>query len=728
MGRGKTKGQTAGIGRSMGRSRGRGRARGVAARWRRGPASGWPRSIRSSLLLITDPRTTPVVVNQEHTSISSRAWYGAPIKEFQNTLPATVFGLLAQNPEFDLVTTQKEAWLEQIEFLQKHLDGLYGMLYLEFSIPRMGSRVDAVLLIGSVVFIVEFKVGEVKFDRSAVDQVWDYALDLKNFHEASHGASLVPILIPTLAKESPAVKLVSNQDGVYCPIEIHAEGFRPALELVLSLIVAPSIDQTRWAHAPYKPTPTIVEAARALYAHHGVQAIKAFDAGRQNLGITSRRIEELIDEAKTKGRKIICFLTGVPGAGKTLVGLNVATQHARKDSPTHAVLLSGNAPLVAVLRAALSRNEKARSKKRGLKPKKGSDPVKQFIQNVHHFRDEALKSDAPPADHVVVFDEAQRAWNAAMTADFMKRKKNHPGFTDSEPQFLIRYVDRHKDWAVILCLVGGGQEINRGESGIGAWLDAVKTSFPRWDMYISSRLTDSEYAAAETVRTVQGTRGVHFEDSLHLSVSMRSFRAEHVSAFVKALLDCERDQARQMLSRLTRYPIVITRNLDRAKQWVRLKARGSERYGLMASSKAERLKPHAIDIRVKTDPVHWFLDGKGDTRSSYYLEDAATEFQVQGLEVDWACVSWDGDLRFVGNGWSFHDFRGAKWQNVKNTDNRNFMKNAYRVLLTRARQGMVIFVPNGEASDPTRSFAYYDPTFQYLVDLGIPVLDEADIR
>ena len=406
------------------------------------------------------------------------------------------------------------------------------------------------------------------------------------------------------------------------------------------------------------------------------------------------------------------------------MGLNVATQHARTESPTHAVLLSGNGPLVAVLRAALSRDEKARLKRRGQKPKKGSDPVKQFIQNVHHFRDEALKSDAPPADHVVVFDEAQRAWNQAMTADFMKRKKGVANFADSEPQFLIRYVDRHKDWAVILCLVGGGQEINRGESGIGAWLEAARTSFPHWDMYISSKLTDSEYAAEATIGAVKETRGVYLDDNLHLSVSMRSFRAEHVSTFVKALLDCERDHARETLAKLKRYPIAVTRNLTLAKQWVRSKARGSERYGLIASSKAQRLKPHAIDIRLKTDPVHWFLDGKEDTRSSYYLEDAATEFQVQGLEVDWAVVTWDGDFRFKGSTWAFHDFRGSKWQNIKNAENQSYLKNAYRVLLTRARQGMVIFVPQGDPADQTRPPAFYDATFRYLVDIGIPVLKE----
>ena len=630
---------------------------------------------------------------------------------------------MAKNPEFDLATTQKEAWLEQITFLQKNLEGLTGTLFLEFNIPRMGSRVDAVLLIGPVVFVVEFKVGEVTFGRAAVDQVWDYALDLKNFHEASHQVSLVPILIATEAKESAPLKLVADVDRVYLPVQVHPDAFRAALEAALGMITGEALDQSRWAQAADKPTPTIVEAARALYAHHGVQAIKAFDAGKKNLGDTSRRIEELIDEARTKSRKIICFLTGVPGAGKTLGGLNVATQHARSDNPTHAVLLSGNGPLVAVLRAALSRDEKARLKQRGQKQKKGSDPVKQFIQNVHHFRDEALKSAAPPADHVVVFDEAQRAWNQAMTADFMKRKKGVSNFTDSEPQFLIRYVDRHEDWAVILCLVGGGQEINRGESGIGSWIEAVRTSFPRWDMFISSRLTDSEYAAAQTIGTVMESRGVYFDDNLHLSVSMRSFRAEHVSTFVKALLDCEQEQARLTLAKLTRYPIAVTRNLALAKQWVRSRARGSERYGLVASSKAQRLKPHAIDIRVKTDPVHWFLDGKEDTRSSYYLEDAATEFQVQGLEVDWACVTWDGDLRFTGTDWSYHDFRGAKWQNVKNADNRNYLRNAYRVLLTRARQGMVLFVPKGESTDPTRSSDFYDPTFNYLADVGIPILE-----
>ena len=456
-----------------------------------------------------------------------------------------------------------------------------------------------------------------------------------------------------------------------------------------------------------------------------VEAIARYDAGAQNLRVTSYRIEELVDVAKVQGRKLICFVTGVPGAGKTLVGLNVATRRRDVDQPTHAVFLSGNGPLVAVLREALTRDEVTRQKSQGIRVRKGkvAESVKAFIQNVHNFRDDALFDSGPPAEHVVIFDEAQRAWNLRQTANFMRRKKNQPGFSDSEPEFLISCMDRHTEWAVIVCLVGGGQEIHTGEAGIDAWLEAVNSRFPHWHMYISSRLTDTEYAAGKALDAVRQRQNTHFDDCLHLAVSMRSFRAENVSAFVKALLDCEKQQARDTFARLTdRYPIAVTRDLSRAKQWIRSHARGTERFGLVASSKAQRLKPHAIDIRVDVDPVHWFLNDKEDTRSSYYLEDAATEFQVQGLELDWVCVTWDGDLRFSGSGWSFYDFRGYRWCNIANPDNRRYLCNAYRVLLTRARQGMIIFVPPGDSSDPTRSPEFYDSTFNYLTEVGIPEL------
>ena len=661
-----------------------------------------------------------------NTTVSSlRAWYGASISDFLQSQPDAVLWKLTKNCDFDLIQTQKDAWIAQVQFLQSHLTGLSGAIFLEFNIPRMGRRIDAVLLVGPVVFAIEFKVGEKTFDRAAVDQVWDYALDLKNFHEASHNVSIVPILIATEAVESAPVKLEADADKVYRPISVSTGEFRKAVDLAMQSITGAALDDQQWSRAPYHPTPTIVEAARALYAQHSVEAIARFDAGAQNLHVTSRRIEDLVDEARAKSRKLICFVTGVPGAGKTLVGLNIATRRRESDQPTHAVFLSGNGPLVAVLREALTRDEVTRRKQKGEKMRKGKvgESVKAFIQNVHHFRDDGLIESGPPIEHVVIFDEAQRAWNLKQTANFMQRKKKRAGFSQSEPDFLISCMDRHKDWAVIICLVGGGQEINIGEAGIDAWLDAVNTSFPKWHMYISSRLTDSEYAAGRALESVRQRQDAHLDDCLHLAVSMRSFRAENVSAFVKALLDCEKQQAREAFAMFAdRYPIAVTRDLNLAKQWVRAHARGTERFGMVASSKAQRLKPHAIDIRVDIDPVHWFLNDKEDTRSSYYLEDAATEFQVQGLELDWTCVTWDGDFRFAGSGWSFHDFRGTKWQSIKNLDNQIYLRNAYRVLLTRARQGMVIFVPPGAPADPTRSSAYYDSTFNYLTDLGISVL------
>ena len=656
---------------------------------------------------------------------SLRAWYGASIADFLKSSADTIFAQLAKSNDFDLISTQRDAWIEQIEFLRSSLNGLTGTLYLEFNIPRMGRRIDAVLLIGPVVFVVDFKVGEKEFERAAIEQVWDYALDLKNFHEASHNASLVPILIATNSKESGATTLQVDADNVYRPIQVNLEGFRKAVDATLKQISGTALNENQWANAPYHPTPTIIEAARSLYAHHSVEAIKTFDASKRNLQVTSRRIEELADEARKHGRKIICFVTGVPGAGKTLVGLNIATRRRSYDEPTHAVFLSGNGPLVEVLREALTRDEFNRRKAKGEKVRKGEvgESVKAFIQNVHHFRDDALDTTVPPIEHVVIFDEAQRAWDLQQTANFMQRKKKRKGFNQSEPEFLISCMDRHKDWAVIICLVGGGQEINIGEAGIDAWLEAVNTAFPHWHMYISSRLTDSEYAAGKALEQISQRHDKHLDDCLHLAVSMRSFRAENVSAFVKALLDCEKEQARETFAKFaSRYPIALTRDLNLAKQWVRTRARGSEQFGLVASSKAQRLKPHAIDIRVNVDPVHWFLNPKEDTRSSYYLEDAATEFQVQGLELDWACVTWDGDLRFTNSGWSYHDFRGDKWTDIHKPENRNYLRNAYRVLLTRARQGMVIFVPPGELADPTRCSGYYDPTYNYLSELGIPVL------
>lgn len=652
-------------------------------------------------------------------------WYAEPISRFLAETVDEVLGKLAASSVFSIDIPQRDAWQREIEILRTALRGLDGWLYLEFDLPRLGTRIDAVVLTGSAIIPIEFKVGEREYRRPDFDQAWDYGLDLKNFHEASHSADIFPVLVATQATASDADWPPPHADGVRPPRRCNAGSLSDVLKRGRSLGTGLPIEGLAWGCAPYRPTPTIVQAARALYSRHSVEAISRNDAGATNLRITSRRIEEVIDQASRSGAKAIVFVTGVPGAGKTLVGLDIATRR-RDEISTHAVYLSGNDPLVAVLREALARDEMARCKAAGSRTRKGdvAQKIKQFIQNVHHFRDAGLRDEKrPPADHVVIFDESQRAWNQEKTEDFMRRRKNHPNFSQSEPEFLLSYMDRHSDWAVVICLVGGGQEIHTGEVGIGAWLDAVRTAFPDWLVYVSPNLTDTEYAATEAIAALDGQGRAHREPDLHLAISMRSFRAENVSQFVKSVLDCETGDARQALQAFrARYPVALTRDLSRARSWIRTHARGSERYGLVASSQALRLKPHAIDVRVSVNPVHYFLNDATDTRSSYYLEDAATEFQIQGLELDWVCMNWDADLRYKDQAWSHHSFRGDRWTNIHQTERRRYLVNAYRVLLTRARQGMVIFVPSGDAEDSTRKPEFYDGTYEYLVGIGLHVL------
>ena len=659
-------------------------------------------------------------------SATSSAYYSADLSDFFNSPTDRVIGELTTNSEYAVEPAQRDAWLTQIDILREALSNATGTLFLEFNVPRIGSRIDAVLISEAVIFVIEFKVGETDYKRDHLNQVWDYALDLKNFHQASHNAPIIPILVATNAKYSDTVLIAPYADGVYPPRKCNSGGLGELIYVGSQVIGGNPLNAPQWGSAPYQPTPTIIEAAQTLYAKHSVEAIARHDAGARNLQVTSQRIEQLIDNARELQRKIIVFVTGVPGAGKTLVGLNVATKKRDISEATHAVFLSGNGPLVAVLTEALTRDELERLRGRGERIRKGDvgQKVKAFIQNVHHFRDAGLRDVGPPDDHVVIFDEAQRAWDKAMTASFMLRRKRRAGFTQSEPEFLISYLDRHLDWAVIICLVGGGQEINRGEAGISAWLDAVSTNFTAWHVHVSPDLTDSEYAAGHVLDALRGRVNVSTDQSLHLAVSMRSFRAEHVAGFVKAVIDCDRAVAAETLQRISaRYPIALTRDLRRAKRWIREHARGTERFGLVTSSGAQRLKPHAVDVRVEVNPIHYFLNDATDTRSSYYLEDAATEFQVQGLELDWVLVTWDADLRFNTTDWNYHEFRGSRWTNIHKLDRRQYLKNAYRVLLTRARQGMVIFVPNGDDADATRAATYYDPTFQYLVDIGLPVLE-----
>lgn len=657
--------------------------------------------------------------------LMKRAYYSDSIANFLKNTPADIIGQLTIG-SYSVEQSQTHAWREEISILRDTLGCYEGTIYFEYDIPRMGRRIDVVLLIGPVIFVLEFKAGEKEFAAHAIDQVWDYALDLKNFHESSHEQYIAPVLIATESKAEVSVAAVTPQnDKLLLPIKTNAHNIKSVIDAVLSFADGGKIDPSQWEQGRYNPTPTIIEAAMALYNNHTVENIKRNDAEAINLSQTTAAIAEIIRISREESKKSICFVTGVPGAGKTLIGLDVATNHIDKDDNLYSVFLSGNGPLVAILREALTRDKVQRVKELGGKITKGGvmNDVKMFIQNVHNFRDDCLLDLNPPIEHVALFDEAQRAWNLSKTADFMKRRKRISGFSQSEPEFLISCLDRHSDWAIIVCLVGGGQEINTGEAGIAEWIESLNRSFPEWDVYISPQLTDSEYAAGEALKTLAARKCVRYKEELHLSVSMRSFRAEHVSLLVKQLLDRDIEEARNTLDKVkANYPIMLTRSLGKAKQWLREKARGSERYGIIVSSQAERLKPHAIDVKSPMEPIHWFLNGKDDVRSSYYLENVATEFDIQGLELDWACVTWDADFRCSKKGWEHWSFKGKRWEHINVPDRQIYQKNAYRVLLTRARQGMVIVVPLGNSEDPTRKPEYYDATFNYLKDIGLAIL------
>jgi Uncharacterized conserved protein len=654
-----------------------------------------------------------------------RDYYSDSITAFLAASPTEILGTLVTNSGFAIELTDRAAWVEEIRILKDVLATVQGQIYFEYSIPRMGRRIDVVLLVGSVIFVLEFKVGEKTFTSYALNQAYDYALDLKNFHETSRDLFIAPIVIATNASASrPPIATTVHNDKVLKPMRCSVELLAETLKRVLDFAADVSIDVEKWETGRYSPTPTIIEAAMALYNNHSVEEISRSDAAAINLTVTSQAISEVIHSAKANSFKAICFVTGVPGAGKTLVGLNIATQRRHETDELYSVFLSGNGPLVDILREALARDRVRydREKDRLTQLGQARSQVKAFIQNIHSFRDEAIVDPAAPPEHVALFDEAQRAWDLAKTSDFMRRR-NVPNFNQSEPEFLISCMDRHEDWAVVVCLVGGGQEINTGEAGISEWMNSLKRSFAGWHIYISSRLIDSEYAAGQVLAELKSRPNVTTKDELHLSVSMRSFRAENVSLLVKQLLDLNANEARETLRSVQgKYPIMITRELSKAKEWLREQARGSERYGIVVSSEAERLKPHAIDVRYKIDPVQWFLKGPEDVRSSYYLEDVATEFQVQGLELDWACVTWDADFRYTERGWDHRSFCGDRWKYIKKAERKSYQKNAYRVLLTRARQGMVIVVPPGDVEDPTRKPEFYDPTFDYLQEIGFKTI------
>ena len=660
------------------------------------------------------------------TSHNMRAYYSASLSEFLQQSTNEILGIIHTNDASAETTIQQSnTWEAEVKILKNQLSNLSeGRIIFEYTIPRMGKRVDVVVLHRNIVFLLEFKCGDEEYRQSTYDQVYDYALDLRNFQKESHDKLLVPMMISTRAPRYQNTLI--ERDRIIEPIRCNGQNLGVAIEHIANRYEEPAFDYKAWENSEYLPTPTIVEAAQALYRGHNVHDITRSDAGAENLTVTTDEINRIIDYSKEHGRKSICFVTGVPGAGKTLVGLNIAIQRSDAQQGEHAVFLSGNFPLVNVLQEALARDKVEQEKQCGNRVSKTAAlrSTSAFIQIIHKYRDSFVGNQNIPPERITIYDEAQRAWTHEMIEKFMSTKKGVSPFPYSEPEFLIGTMDRHKDWAVVICLVGGGQEINTGEAGLPEWFDSLRRAFPDWDVYITPQLNDDEYRRGRDWHEMLKGLNTFERNELHLATSVRSFRTPDLAAFVKAVLDGDTQAAQLLHQRIQdKYPIVITRDLRKAKSWVRERCQGTTRYGLLASSGALRLKPEGIFVKNEISVANWFLNGKDDVRSSYMLEDVVSEFDIQGLELDYSIVAWDADYRYVDGEWTYNNFVGNRWTNVSSDERRLYLKNAYRVLLTRARQGMAIFIPEGSCDDQTRKPEWYDGIFEYLKSVGIPVLE-----
>ncbi|MCE7861988.1 MAG: DUF2075 domain-containing protein [Bacteroidetes bacterium CHB5] len=652
----------------------------------------------------------------------TRSYYSNTISDFLNDDNDKILGQLIRNHDFAAENLQRNAWIKQIEILKSQLSGFkHGQIYFEFSIPRMGKRVDNVLIIDDIIFVVEFKVGDTEYQKHAIEQTVDYCLDLQNFHEGSHHEKIVPVLVSTKAPDIENVFEVN--DNLFEPIKGNQNNITQIISQTLLLSDGTKINPTKWETSIYKPTPTIIEASQALYRGHSVSEISRSDAGAINLSKTTECINLIIEKSKTTNAKSICFLTGVPGAGKTLAGLNIANERRKAHEDENAVFLSGNGPLVYVLREALVRDEVQQAKENGekLTKKKSAIKANAFIQNIHHFRDDNLISSKAPDEKVVVFDEAQRAWTKEKATSFMKSKGKD--FDMSEPEFLIDVMNRHENYCTIICLVGGGQEINTGEAGLSEWVNALKNHYPNWNIYYSNLIAaDNDYLSDETLKDWLKETG-KAETELHLSVSVRSFRSEKISRFVHEVIDGNATKAKSILNEInTLFPIRLTRDFNVAKEWLRKNKKGTERIGLVGSSGGRRLRPLGIDVKNEITAEDWFLNDATDVRSSHYLELVATEFDIQGLEIDYVCLAWDINFYFNNGKWNYQSFEGTKWKSIISEIDKSYLRNAYRVLMTRARQGLIIFIPYGDVLDPTRPKELYDNTFNFLSSCGIQTI------
>lgn len=680
----------------------------------------------------------------------SQAYYSASVGTFLLTKGEEIIGKLnlagtAFASQWTIATT---SWQATIQILQKALTKIIQenssangwQVLLEYEIPRLGSRIDVVILADTLIFVVEFKLDRKKYELADQRQIEDYALDLSDFHLESKEKTIIPILLAPLANESHNNFIINNESKVFPCFKANEDNLHNIILNIHSNYqnnLVEKIDPSKWEQSEYQPTPTIVQAAKALFAGQKVEDITKY--GSENLTKTNKTLIRIINEARQNNSKVICFVTGVPGAGKTLVGLDIV--HEKEEfggSEFNTAYFSGNTPLINVLKEALARDHFDRRKKLfelgqiKSRPKRADSDreVKPKIQNLHLFIKAGIRSSKPPNERIVIFDEAQRCWDAKHFSNKAKQNRNRektPFIIEekSEAELLFEFMNRHEGWAIIIALVGGGQEINTGEGGIIEWGKVIQEKYQNWEVHISPELLigDSSVSNQKIFNSIPQGVKVVTNKHLHLSVSQRSFRANNLNAWVNAVINNQPAKATELARLITQaYPLFITRDINTAKDWLRTKKIGTKRIGLVASSGGLRLKPYGFHVREIIDETMWFLNDENDIRSSYYLEIAATEYKVQGLELDWVGVCWDGDLRRKNGDWEFKNFSGTNWNQTNTLFEQQFLLNTYRVLMTRAREGMIIFIPPGEEKDETRLPTIYDPIYEYLKSCGIQEL------
>lgn len=658
---------------------------------------------------------------------TGKAYYCNSIPVFLLVDPNNIVGTLVRHA-FDENTEQTQAWVNQIEGLQRNLKdrGIIGDIIFEYDIVRLGKRIDVILLVKHMVFSIEFKNGAKFFLAQDARQAEDYALDIKNFHKESEDLYVCPILVATEAKKLENQEIFSYPDKQICLQKENMNSLVNKVEHISEKYGSDEIlDFAKWFNSQYFPTPTIISAAIEAYKNHSLTDIARSEAGQKGVEECEKQLSSIIEYAQSNKKKVVCFITGVPGAGKTLVGLDVVAKNLDKGKDWLSIYISGNGPLVEVLQEALIKStieEQGKSKTLSKQEKsKIKESVLALIQGSFGFKKDNANRSIPTAEHILIFDEAQRVWNK----EKMTRKHNDPDMAISEPHLLYKIMDRHQDWAVMVCLVGLGQDIYDGEVGINEWFRCGIEDFTSWEMYYSPEIFNQSEDVNIDKEMIETCPRCHAVDGLHLKTSIRSFRADKQSHFVDSILNNQPEEAKLALKDMqSKYPVYLTRNIQKAKEWVRKNVRGTQRCGVLACSSAQRLKPEGIYVPTDIDVKNWFLAPSEDLRSSNMLEVVASEFKVQGLELDWALVCWDADLRRKGNNWDYYSFRGTRWNKRNQEIQKRYLINSYRVLLTRARQGMIIFVPNGVSPDidSTRDSKYYDDIYYYLTSCGIEEL------